>query len=134
MTDDVAAFGALLQDRRQSAMLSQAELASRSGLSIRAVSNLERGRTRWPHPDSVRRLAQALDLHGGERDEFLAAARRRLTRPADDALRAGPGSAAAGAVVPRQLPAAVREFAGRPASWSCCPACWTRPAPAGRPW
>jgi tetratricopeptide (TPR) repeat protein/transcriptional regulator with XRE-family HTH domain len=113
MTDDVAAFGALLQDRRQSAMLSQAELASRSGLSIRAVSNLERGRTRWPHPDSVRRLAHALDLHGGERDEFLAAARRRLTRPADDALRAGPGSAAAGAVVPRQLPAAVREFAGR---------------------
>jgi transcriptional regulator with XRE-family HTH domain len=80
MTDDGPAFGARLAAGRQSAGLSQNVVAERSGLSIREISNLERGRTRSPHPDSARRLADALGLRGQARGDFLAAAGRRLAR------------------------------------------------------
>jgi transcriptional regulator with XRE-family HTH domain len=85
MTDEAGSFGARLGACRRSAGLSQAKLAERSGLSRRAVGNLERGRTRWPYPHSVRRLADALELRGPARVEFIAAAGRRLV-PAADAL------------------------------------------------
>jgi tetratricopeptide (TPR) repeat protein/transcriptional regulator with XRE-family HTH domain len=75
-------FGVLLRAYRRSAGLSQQEVAERSGLGVRTVSNLERGRTRWPYPDSVHRLADALELSGTPRAGFLAAAGRRLARPA----------------------------------------------------
>jgi transcriptional regulator with XRE-family HTH domain/tetratricopeptide (TPR) repeat protein len=117
MTGDSRAFGARLHAVRQSAGLSQQELAERSGLSIRTISNLEHGRTRWPFPASVQRLADALGLEDGMRRDFLAAASRRLagasapsvTRVPEDRLPQG-GS---GQAVPRQLPASVRQFAGR---------------------
>jgi tetratricopeptide (TPR) repeat protein len=115
MIGDIA-FGARLAACRQSAGLSQEELAARSGLSTRALGNLERGRTRWPHPESVHRLADALGLRGQERDEFVAAAGRRLT---SDATTAGPARgirplvADGGRIVPRQLPSSVRHFVGR---------------------
>jgi len=113
---DTGGFGARLRACRRSAGLSQQELAERSGLSVRAISDLERGHTRWPYPDSLRRLADALELREAARAEFIAAAGRRLARPAT----VGPGPAggetrrAGGArVVPRQLPAAVPAFVGR---------------------
>ena len=108
MTDDGAAFGTRLAACRQSAGLSQKELAERSGLSIREISNLERGRSRSPHPDSTRRLADALGLRGQARADFLAAAGRRLAR--DVTARAvttpqgQPGRADGAQTVPRQLP------------------------------
>jgi tetratricopeptide (TPR) repeat protein/transcriptional regulator with XRE-family HTH domain len=114
MTDDVAAFGTQLCAWRRLAGVSQEELAGRCGLSIRAISDLERGRTRWPRPDSILRLADALALRGEARREFLAAAGRRL---AGDASAAVPESrlarAGGGQVVPRQLPGPVRHFIGR---------------------
>jgi tetratricopeptide (TPR) repeat protein/DNA-binding XRE family transcriptional regulator len=117
MTDHSAAFAVRLCVCRQSAGLSQQELADRSGLSIRAVSNLERGRTRWPHPESVRRLADALELCGEARGEFLGAASRRLagdvTASAVAGPQGGPVIADGGQVAPRQLPGPVRQFAGR---------------------
>src|SRR5580700_1857306 len=73
MTDDTAAFGQRLSACRRSALLSQQEMAERSGLSVRTIGNLERGCTSWPHPDSVRRLADALKLHDQARAEFVAA-------------------------------------------------------------
>ncbi len=117
MTDDPAAFRARLSASRRSAGFSQEELAARSGLSVRAIGNLECGRTRWPYPKSVRRLADALELHGEAREEFLAAARRRLylepvtivAVPEGEPRVPGDGEQ----VVPRQLPAAVRKFIGR---------------------
>jgi transcriptional regulator with XRE-family HTH domain len=101
MVTGSAEFGRLLASRRQAAGLSQAELAERSAMSVRAISNLERGRTLWPHPDSVHRLAEALKLTAAERAGFEAAASRRLTQ------------AGAGPVTPRRLPGAVRQFTGR---------------------
>jgi len=117
MTDDVAAFGARLGDFRRSAGLSQQELAERSGLSIRAISNLERGRAKWPHLDSVHRLADALGLRDQVRAQFLAATVRRPTRAAAGPATTAPGDrlprADGGQVVPRQLPGPVRHFVGR---------------------
>ncbi len=107
MTDDGSVFGERLCAARQSAGLSQEDLAERSGLSVRAVGNLERGRTRAPHPDSVRRLADALELHGAARGDFIAAAVRRPVHQTTAGWNGPP-------VVPRQLPAAVNGFAGRP--------------------
>jgi tetratricopeptide (TPR) repeat protein/transcriptional regulator with XRE-family HTH domain len=93
-------FGALLRDRREAAGLSQQALADRSGLSIRAVRNIERGRTQWPYRDSLTRLADALGMHEAAQAEFLAAIpRRQLARPF--------------LPVPRQLPASVSHFVGR---------------------
>jgi transcriptional regulator with XRE-family HTH domain len=42
--------------------MTQEELAGKSGLSVRAISNLERGRTARPHPRSLEVLAVALGL------------------------------------------------------------------------
>lgn len=92
MTDDVRSFAARLNACRRLAGLSQEELAERAGLSSGAVSNLERGRTRWPNPDSVRRLAGALGLRGARRAEFIAAAGRRLARATGRVVSAGPGA------------------------------------------
>jgi predicted ATPase/DNA-binding XRE family transcriptional regulator len=68
-------FGALLKQQRRAANLTQEALAEQAGISARSVSDLERGLSRAPHPDTVAFLAQALGLSGPERAAFLAAAR-----------------------------------------------------------
>jgi tetratricopeptide (TPR) repeat protein/transcriptional regulator with XRE-family HTH domain len=114
---DGAGFGARLAACRQLAGLSQQDVAQRSGLSVRAVRDLERGRTRWPHPDSVQRLADALGLRDEARREFIAAAARRVawaSRSRAAAVPAGqPAPADGEQIVPRQLPGAVWPFVGR---------------------
>jgi transcriptional regulator with XRE-family HTH domain len=67
-------FGPLLRRYRVGAGLTQEELAERAGLSIRAVSDMERGRTRRPFLRSVRQLAGALGLGASERELLIAAA------------------------------------------------------------
>jgi tetratricopeptide (TPR) repeat protein/transcriptional regulator with XRE-family HTH domain len=110
MSDGTDSFGARLRAYRRSSMLSQEELAERSGLSVRAIRDLERGRTRWPYQDSLHRLADALELTGPPRSEFITAAGRRLgTRLGGDS---GPRIRSRG-VVPRHLPAAAPTFVGR---------------------
>jgi tetratricopeptide (TPR) repeat protein/transcriptional regulator with XRE-family HTH domain len=122
MAEDGGMFAIRLASCRQLTGLSQRELAERSGLSVRTVGDLERGRVRWPHLDTVRRLADALELRGEARDEFTADAdRRRARNPADEAKAAAPfssgqsASAGAGTPVPRQLRLGVRDFTGRKA-------------------
>src|SRR5580658_1955057 len=105
-----------LRDCRESAGLSQRELAARAGLSVRAVGNLERGSTTRPHPESVHRLADALGLRGEARQGFIAAARSRPASEPETGDAAPPGRqapAGRGPIVPRQLPAPVRQFVGR---------------------
>jgi predicted ATPase/DNA-binding XRE family transcriptional regulator len=68
-------FGAHLKALREAAGFTQEELATISGLSVHAVSALERGERRRPHVDTVRALSAALDLAGTSRDVFLRTAR-----------------------------------------------------------
>jgi tetratricopeptide (TPR) repeat protein/transcriptional regulator with XRE-family HTH domain len=108
---DIPVFGDRLRAGRVDANLSQEELAAQSGVSVRAISDLERGRTRWPHPGSVHRLADALRLTGQTRTEFISSASRRLPRAAPSKASHVHG----GRVALRQLPPAVLGFAGRSA-------------------
>jgi len=105
-------FGVQLRAHRRSAGLSQEELAERSGLSARTVRNLERGYSRRPYQDTLRRLADALSLRATARADFLAGAGHRpgpagdlrsVTRPDGDMP------------VPRQFPAGIPHFTGRKA-------------------
>jgi len=75
-----SAFGSLVKRLRQSADLTQEELAERSGVSARLVSDLERGVVQRPRRDTVQLLADGLRIHGAERDTFTAIARRRTER------------------------------------------------------
>jgi predicted ATPase/DNA-binding XRE family transcriptional regulator len=68
-------FGARLRDTREAAGFTQEELATIAGLSVHAVSALERGERRRPQLETVRALSAALDLTGAGRDAFLASAR-----------------------------------------------------------
>jgi tetratricopeptide (TPR) repeat protein/DNA-binding XRE family transcriptional regulator len=155
----VGTLAALLRDWRQEVGLTQEELASRSGLSVRAISDLERGRSNRPHRQSVRLIADALALSGKAREEFFEAAGCSAhVWPHDRPLRAAAGGLTTGGlttgevttgglttgglttgelttgglaaadeqgprpraepartVVPRQLPGALRNFAGRAA-------------------
>src|SRR5262245_47993890 len=70
-----AGLGALLRGHRLAAGLSQAALAERAALSDRAVGDLERGKKTRPHPNTLRRLADALALLPPERAALAAAAR-----------------------------------------------------------
>jgi transcriptional regulator with XRE-family HTH domain len=108
MDDGAGGFGSRLRACRQSSGLSQQELAERSGLSIRAISKLECGWTRWPYPGSVDRLADALNLHDTARADFLVAAQRRLGHRAEPARPSAPDL-----YVPRLLPAPAPAFVGR---------------------
>ena len=74
--------GELLRQLRTQAGLTQEELAEQAGLSVRTVSDMERGITRTAHRESVRLLADALRLAGQEREQFEAVARGRVWVPA----------------------------------------------------
>ncbi len=77
-------FGSLLKRHREAAALSQEALAERSGLSIRGISDLERGARRVPRLDTVRMLADALALDDADRAALLAAARPDHAEPAPE--------------------------------------------------
>jgi len=68
-------FGALLKRHRVAAGLTQEELAEHAKLSVRAISDLERGLHRAPQKDTIGLLAEALALAEQDRTAFAAAAR-----------------------------------------------------------
>jgi predicted ATPase/transcriptional regulator with XRE-family HTH domain len=78
---DTSQFGQMIRKFRLAAALSQEELAERSGISARAVSDLERGLRSAPRPETVRMLADGLELEGVDRALFLAAARPESLGP-----------------------------------------------------
>jgi predicted ATPase/DNA-binding XRE family transcriptional regulator len=79
-------FGAQLKALREAAGFTQEELATIAGLSVHAVSALERGERRRPHVETVRALSAALDLTGPTRDALLASARAPAHATAVDEL------------------------------------------------
>jgi predicted ATPase/DNA-binding NarL/FixJ family response regulator/transcriptional regulator with XRE-family HTH domain len=74
--EESASFGTLLRRHRVSAGLTQQALAERAGMSLRGLSDLERGARRAPYPDTVRRLAEAIGLSEAERTALVASSGR----------------------------------------------------------
>ena len=70
-------FGDVLRWHRLAAGLTQEELADQAGLSVRGLSDLERGARLVPRRETVRLLAEALHLSAAERTRLEAAARQR---------------------------------------------------------
>src|SRR5215212_7051281 len=87
MGESQTSFSTLLRQFRSAAALSQEELAERAGLSRRGISDLERGASHAPRLETVRLLADGLELADAERTALLAAARPAL-------LRSGPAATA----------------------------------------
>jgi transcriptional regulator with XRE-family HTH domain/tetratricopeptide (TPR) repeat protein len=79
--DDVAdpngGFGEQLRRDRLAAGLTQEELAERSGLSVRAISDMERGRTSQPRHSTQRQIAKALSPPAPAHEAFTGAAQWR---------------------------------------------------------
>jgi WD40 repeat protein/transcriptional regulator with XRE-family HTH domain len=89
-------FAGLLRRLRTEAKLTQEELAAAAGVSLRAVSNLERGFSRTAHKDTAVLLAGALGLTGPTAELFVAAARGNV--PAAQVLAATEGARRPGVV------------------------------------
>ena len=96
-------FGAQLKALREAAGFTQEELATIAGLSVHAVSALERGQRRRPHVETVRALSAALDLTGAARDALFGSARAPADNAAVDELSRA------------SLPLALTAFLGRDA-------------------
>ena len=105
MAEPPARFAGVLRGLRTGAGLTQEELAEAAGLNSRTVSDLERGLATTPHKDTVRLLADALQLGGSARIEFETAARGH----AATGRVGGRGVAAA----TRTLPRDIASFTGR---------------------
>src|SRR5487761_521225 len=124
--------GDWLRRQRVAAGLTQEDLAERSGVSVRAIADIERGRTRKPYPSSVRSLVRALGLPAATGTDLVARYRAGNGTGQADTGQAGTGQAgpvhagagqagdadeaaegAGGVTVPRQLPTRVPLFAGR---------------------
>jgi transcriptional regulator with XRE-family HTH domain len=108
-------LGTLLRTHRAARGLTQEELADLSGLSVRAIADMERGRTARPYRRSVQRLADALGLSGPARDQLHEAARvpAAATLSYLQYQRADPPDAAAQARVvalPPEFPGQSDEF------------------------
>jgi tetratricopeptide (TPR) repeat protein/transcriptional regulator with XRE-family HTH domain len=92
-------IGSVARRHRLRLGLTQEELAARTGLSARAISRLEAGRVSQPRLPTVRLLADAFGLRGGERDDFCAMA---SPAPRSDDRK-----------VPAELPPDAFPFTGR---------------------
>ncbi len=104
-----APFGARLRDLRETAGLTQEELAERAGLTAKTISLLERGERKRPYPHTVRSLADALELSEEERIVLTATISRRTSGD--------------GAPVPDEATATYPSACRRPS-----PPCWAESA------
>jgi class 3 adenylate cyclase/tetratricopeptide (TPR) repeat protein/DNA-binding XRE family transcriptional regulator len=130
MTGDETGFGERLRRYRITAGLTQETLAERTGLSVRGIADLERGARRFPHVDTIRRLAEALQLAPADRAALVAAGQR-----AGGSVERVPASP-----LSRTCPRCGRENAlaarfcsgcGKPLELAC-PACGSPADPAAR--
>jgi len=80
MSADESPLGPLLRKGRASAGLTQEELAERAGVSVRTISDVERGLRRTIYRHTAEALAEALGLDDPQREEFGGAARGSARR------------------------------------------------------
>ncbi|MGW5704326.1 ATP-binding protein [Amycolatopsis japonica] len=97
-------FGKLLLEHRRAAGWTQERLAEASGISVRALRELERGRARAAQRRSAEVLADALGLTGRDREFFLTVAEQGRRR--NPALAAQVAATCA-------LPAPTADLSGR---------------------
>jgi non-specific serine/threonine protein kinase len=105
---DGLTLGERLRRYRIEAGLTQEELAAQAGLSVRAVSDVERGVSRTPYPETLRRLATALNL-----DADVQAALDRTRRRATASVRVSDQLPKGRVGVVDALPVPVSGFVGR---------------------
>jgi predicted ATPase/transcriptional regulator with XRE-family HTH domain len=101
-------FAGLLRQLRAEARLTQEELAEAAKLSLRSVSDLERGISRTARKATALLLADALGLAGPVRVVFVAAARGKAPVAEVQAARLGMPSPSR-----HNLPATLTSFVGR---------------------
>ncbi|HEY6480328.1 MAG TPA: helix-turn-helix domain-containing protein, partial [Streptosporangiaceae bacterium] len=77
----------VLRTHRETAGLTQLQLADRAGISVGALQDLEQGRTIRPRRGSLARLAGALQLSESQRDELAGAS--TAAAPASPGRQAG---------------------------------------------
>ena len=95
-------FGERLRRLREAAGLTREELASKAGLTAKAISVLERGERKRPYPHTVRALADALGLAESERTSLFASVPRR-----------GAPASSTTALAPSALPTPPTPLVGR---------------------
>ncbi|MFC9330158.1 ATP-binding protein [Kitasatospora sp. NPDC057015] len=94
MGTDEDTFGQLLREARRRGQFTLEGLAQASGVSVRAIGDMERGRS-LPRPSTLNELLDVLELEGPARRLLVQAATRRAPQ------------------VPRQLPPDLAAFRGR---------------------
>ena len=87
---DAVPFGPLLRRLRREVGLTQEALAERSGLSVEAISALERGWRQTPRASTLELVADGLGLTGQDRERLVAVARRPGRPRAATPARPGP--------------------------------------------
>ncbi|MET8560841.1 helix-turn-helix domain-containing protein [Streptomyces flaveolus] len=98
-------FGQQLRTLRIRAGLSQEALSHAAGVSVRALADMERGRTRGPQRRTVQALAEALGLDDAEAAGLEKSAAVGRPRPRSDSSPAGSGALA--------LPRDIQDFTAR---------------------
>jgi transcriptional regulator with XRE-family HTH domain/tetratricopeptide (TPR) repeat protein len=98
-------FAVALRTARHDAGLTLEELSESSSVSVRALSDMERGRALGPQRRTVELIADALKLDGGHREAFLALAKAGRTR--STSFPTAPGLC--------ELPGPIGDFTGRSA-------------------
>ncbi|WTO34532.1 helix-turn-helix domain-containing protein [Streptomyces achromogenes] len=104
-TSSTGDFGQRLRHLRARAGLSQEALSHAAQVSVRALADMERGRTRGPQRRTVRALAEALGLNDDEAAGLEESAALGRPRPRAAVGPAGPG--------PLALPRDIRDFTAR---------------------
>src|SRR3712207_4377095 len=75
-----------LRRLRETAGLTQEELAHMAGLHAKGISDLERGARNRPYPHTVRSIAAAMELTEEERAALLEAVPKRGGTPAEETV------------------------------------------------
>ncbi|MGW3341688.1 AfsR/SARP family transcriptional regulator [Nonomuraea rubra] len=108
--EEVPEVGALIRTWRTRALLTQEQLAQRSGLNVRTIRRLEMHAQHRPRTASLSVLAKALKLDEVEEAQLIASAR---TAGEDAEAAPSPEPPPSSITVPRQLPLGTAYFIGR---------------------